>query len=142
MIIAGPRVGRQFSAVAKAAAGRAGPIAVVSPGCLMRFSEDAIYFDEADWNPVRGQLASTFNVRFPRFFESMIFDINIHLPLPHHLAPSVPWYNLRRPNDALHIAFPRYVEERALSWRALRAMWKKPILEKEGDHYVTVELPG
>jgi omega-6 fatty acid desaturase (delta-12 desaturase) len=77
---------------------------------------------------------STFNVRLPRWFEAMVFDINIHLP--HHLSPAMPWYHLRTANQALRRAFPGYVQERRLSLRALREMWKRPVLERAGDHYV------
>lgn len=101
---------------------------------LHHSSEHAMYFDEADWSPFRGQVVSTFNVRLPRWFEAMVFDINIHLP--HHLSPAMPWYHLRTANQALRRAFPGYVQERRLSLRALREMWKRPVLERAGDHYV------
>ena len=37
------------------------------------------------WSPLRGQLVSTFDVRFYRWLEWMWCDINIHIP--HHIAP-------------------------------------------------------
>jgi omega-6 fatty acid desaturase (delta-12 desaturase) len=100
---------------------------------LHHSNESALYFDEPDWNSFRGQIVSTFNVRYPRWVEYLIFDINIHLP--HHIAPAIPWYHLRAANDALRAAFPEFVQEPAFSWAMLRRMWDKPLLERKTDYY-------
>src|SRR5262249_16834898 len=73
---------------------------------LHHTSADAMVFDREDWTPFRGQVVSTFNVRFPRWVEAMWFDINIHLP--HHLAPRIPWYNLRPAAEAIRAARPAW----------------------------------
>jgi omega-6 fatty acid desaturase (delta-12 desaturase) len=98
---------------------------------------DAMVFDRADWTPLRGQVISTFNVRFPRWIEAMWFDINIHLP--HHLAPRIPWYHLHAATEAIRAANPSWVQERRFSLGYLRASWARPLLARSarGDYYET-----
>jgi omega-6 fatty acid desaturase (delta-12 desaturase) len=93
---------------------------------LHHTSGDALVFDRADWTPLRGQVISTFNVRFPRWIESMWFDINIHLP--HHLAPKIPWYHLRRAAAAIREQRPELYQERRFSLGYLRAAWARPLI--------------
>jgi acyl-lipid omega-6 desaturase (Delta-12 desaturase) len=102
---------------------------------LHHTSADAMVFDKADWTPFRGQVASTFNVRFPRWVEALWFDINIHLV--HHLAPRVPWYHLRAATEAIRAKNPEWVQERRFSLAYLRASWARPLLTRAagGDHY-------
>jgi omega-6 fatty acid desaturase (delta-12 desaturase) len=97
---------------------------------LHHSSPDALVFDRAGWTPFRGQVVSTFNVRFPRWIEALWFDINIHLP--HHLAPKIPWYNLRAAAAAIAKARPEVYIERRFSFGYLWACWSKPLL-KEPD---------
>jgi acyl-lipid omega-6 desaturase (Delta-12 desaturase) len=100
---------------------------------LHHVHEHGMYYDDADFTPFRGQVVSTYNVRLPRVVEAMVFDINVHLP--HHLGPSIPWYHLRAANDALRAGFPDYVQERPLTLRMLREIWRRPLLERAGDFY-------
>jgi omega-6 fatty acid desaturase (delta-12 desaturase) len=102
---------------------------------LHHVSADAMVFDKADWTPFRGQVASTFNVRFPRWIEALWFDINIHLP--HHLAPRIPWYHLHAATEAIRAANPSWVQERRFSLAYLRASWARPLLVRaaNGDHF-------
>lgn len=74
-------------------------------------------------------MISTFNVRFPRWIEALWLDINIHLP--HHLAPKIPWYHLRRAAEAIRAAEPDYYQERRFSLRYLRASWARPLLARQ-----------
>jgi acyl-lipid omega-6 desaturase (Delta-12 desaturase) len=102
---------------------------------LHHTSADAMVFDRADWTPFRGQVVSTFTVRFPRWIEAMWFDINIHLP--HHLAPRIPWYNLRAAAEAIREARPDWYQERQFSLAYLRASWARPMIARAPgqDHY-------
>jgi len=93
---------------------------------LHHTSADALVFDKADWTPFRGQVVSTFNVRFPRWIEALWFDINIHLP--HHLAPRIPWYHLDAATEAIRAKDPAWVQERRFSFGYLRAAWARPLL--------------
>ena len=92
-------------------------------------------FDKAGWTPFRGQVASTFNVRFPKWIEALWFDINIHLV--HHLAPKVPWYHLHAGTEAIRAVNADWVQERAFSLGYLRASWARPLLVRavNGDHF-------
>lgn len=101
---------------------------------LHHTSPDALVFDREGWNPFRGQVVSTFNVRFPAICEAMWFDINIHLP--HHLAPKIPWYHLKRAAEAIRAARPDAYIERRFSFSYLRACWAKPLIARAaGQEY-------
>jgi acyl-lipid omega-6 desaturase (Delta-12 desaturase) len=95
---------------------------------LHHTSADAMVFDRADWTPFRGQVVSTFTVRFPRWIEALWFDINIHLP--HHLAPRIPWYNLRAAAEAIRAVRPDWYQERQFSLAYLRASWARPMITR------------
>jgi omega-6 fatty acid desaturase (delta-12 desaturase) len=101
---------------------------------LHHTSADALVFDREGWTPFRGQVVSTFNVRFPALCEAMWFDINIHLP--HHLAPKIPWYHLKRAAEAIRAARPEMYLERRFSFAYLRASWARPLLARvPGEEY-------
>lgn len=93
---------------------------------LHHSGEGALVFDATSWTPVRGQVVSTFDVRFARSFEALFFHINRHPP--HHLSPRIPWYNLPRAMDALRAAYPTLHIERRFSWRYLVRAWRVPLL--------------
>ena len=102
---------------------------------LHHTSADALVFDQDEWTPLRGQVISTFNVRFPRWIEALWFDINIHLP--HHLAPKIPWYHLKRAAEAIRAARADVYQERQFSFAYLRASWARPLIARTrgGDAY-------
>jgi omega-6 fatty acid desaturase (delta-12 desaturase) len=102
---------------------------------LHHCNADALVFDKDDWTPFRGQVASTFNVRFPRWIEALWFDINIHLV--HHLAPRIPWYHLRVATEAIRATNSDWLQERRFSLGYLRASWARPLLSRApaGDHF-------
>jgi omega-6 fatty acid desaturase (delta-12 desaturase) len=95
---------------------------------LHHTSADALVFDRAEWTPFRGQVISTFTVRFPRWIEALWFDINIHLP--HHLAPRIPWYHLRTAAEAIRRQRADWYQERWFSFAYLRASWARPLLTR------------
>jgi omega-6 fatty acid desaturase (delta-12 desaturase) len=87
---------------------------------------EALFYAPEAWTPLRGQVVSTFDVRFPRLLEWMWCDINFHIA--HHVAPRIPWYHLRRAARALARAYPRYYQERRFGASELRFMWRVPLL--------------
>ncbi len=105
---------------------------------LHHTSADALVFDKEEWNPLRGQVVSTINVRFPSWLEAWWFDINVHLP--HHLAPKIPWYHLRRAAESIQTARPDLYIERRFSLGYLFAAWARPMLTKPAgrDYYEMV----
>lgn len=90
---------------------------------------ETLVFEAEDWCPFRGQVLATFQVRFPRLFEWLWLDINLHLP--HHLAPQIPWYHLRQASEALLRAYPAYHQERPFRWRELQVLWSHPLLHRD-----------
>ncbi len=98
---------------------------------LHHTSADSLVFDKGTWTPLRGQVISTFNVRFPRVIEALWLDINIHLP--HHLAPKIPWYNLRKAAEAIAEKAPGYYQERRFSLGYLWASWRRPLLAETAE---------
>ncbi len=105
---------------------------------LHHSAEGALVFDRAAWTPIRGQVISTFDVRFPVWFEILFFHINRHPA--HHLAPGVPWYHLPRAMDALRAEHPIVHPERRFSVGYLRRAWAAPLLSTvaEGMYVTTV----
>ncbi len=88
-------------------------------------------FDASAYDPFVAQVRGTFNVRFPRLFEWLWLDINLHLV--HHVLPSVPWYQLRRATADLQRLDPALVQERKFSWGLLRECWRATRLEGTGQ---------
>lgn len=96
----------------------------------------SILYTANAWSPVKGQLVSTFDVRFPRLLEWLWCKINIHVP--HHVLPGVPWYHLQRASDAIREAFPDYHQEYRFRLRDLAWMARTPLLEESrgGGYFV------
>ena len=83
------------------------------------------------WSPLRGQLVSTFDVRFYRWLEWMWCDINIHIP--HHIAPKVPWYHLREASQAIQADWPEYYQSRPFSPEQLSWFARTPLLREVAE---------
>jgi len=92
---------------------------------------NTLFYTERGWSPLRAQLVSTFDVRFPRWIEWMWCDINIHIP--HHIAPNMPWYRLRAASVAIQAAFPHYYQSRPFSIWQLSWFAQTPFLREEPD---------
>jgi len=98
---------------------------------IQHANEHSVLYDRKDWTPFRGQIVSTFDVRFPAWMEYLWFDINIHIP--HHVAPSIPWYYLKQTSRLLRRAYPAYHQEQAFGLDHL-AWWRRtPFLKKIPD---------
>lgn len=102
---------------------------------------DAVAFDSGEWTSARGQIASTFEVRFPRWLEWLWLDINLHLP--HHVAPEIPWYHLREAGRCLRAACPDAPPERPFRPAYLFRAWRLPLVARKhaAACYVTAPSP-
>jgi omega-6 fatty acid desaturase (delta-12 desaturase) len=108
---------------------------------IQHANEHSLWYGSAEWTPLRGQVVSTFDVRFPPWLEYVWCDGNIHIP--HHVAPAVPWYHLRTAAAALRRAFPACYQEQAFTLRHVRWLWRTPFLAKtEGARYYTLTGPA
>lgn len=101
---------------------------------LQHANADTLYFDKASWNPIRGQMVSTFDIRFPRFLSWMWCHIDIHIP--HHIAPGIPWYRLPQARLALLKSYPELYQERRFRFRDLAWMWRTPTLVRDDSRGV------
>jgi omega-6 fatty acid desaturase (delta-12 desaturase) len=98
---------------------------------IQHANENSLWYEADGWTPVRGQLVSTFDVRFPRWLEYVWCYGTIHIP--HHVAPAMPWYNLKKAARAIRQAYPNYYQERRFGVRYLRWLWRTPFLERIED---------
>lgn len=107
-------------------------------GTLLTFlhhsNPDSLVFEEKDWTPVRGQVLSTYDVRFPAWAERLWKRINIHLV--HHVATKVPWYHLPRATVALSQRYPAFHQETRFHLGLLTGFWRRSWLRRsEGGFY-------
>jgi omega-6 fatty acid desaturase (delta-12 desaturase) len=91
----------------------------------------AIVFEASAWSALRGQLVSTFDVRFPAWCEALFLNINRHPA--HHVSPRVPFYHLPEASRALAAAFPDLWQKRWFAWSDLRSSWRVPLLRRTAD---------
>lgn len=75
------------------------------------------YLDKRLWSSVTANLTATLYCRYPRWLEYLGHDINVHIP--HHIAPRIPFYNLRIAHGALRKSWPGLIREIPFSWRHL-----------------------
>jgi omega-6 fatty acid desaturase (delta-12 desaturase) len=96
---------------------------------LQHANAQTLYFDQASWKPIRGQMVSTFDIRFSRPLSWMWCHIDIHIP--HHIAPRIPWYKLPEARAALKAAYPELYQERPFRLKDLSWMLRTPYLERD-----------
>lgn len=99
---------------------------------IQHANEESIWYPSETWTTTKGQLASTFDVRFPRVFEWMWLDINIHIP--HHVAPNMPWYHLRDARLVMKSHYPELYQERKFSWKEIAWMIRTPYLKSNSEN--------
>ena len=80
---------------------------------------NALWYDRESWSPLRGQVVSTYDYRFPKWLEYLVLNINIHIP--HHVSVRIPWYNLKPAAQALKKAHPEIYQE--LPFRSREMAW-------------------
>lgn len=75
------------------------------------------FLDRRKWSPVSSNICMTVYCRFPRWMEFFGHDINVHVP--HHVAPALPYFHLRKAHVALKERFPDQVREIRFTFRDL-----------------------
>jgi len=75
--------------------------------------------EDDEWTRLYGSLFATVHVDYPSWVEYLTLDINWHLP--HHVSPSIPWYNLRRCTYALFMAYGDKLQRDQFGWK----LWKE-----------------
>lgn len=106
---------------------------------IQHANETSRWYEEQSWTPLKGQISSTFDVRFPRFFEWLWLKINIHIP--HHVSPNIPWYHLEEAAEAIKAAHPDIYNERRFGFKEISWMIRTPYLKKD-DNYSHSIVPG
>jgi len=96
---------------------------------IQHANEDSLWYGRETWTPLRGQLVSTFDVRFPSWLEWLWCYGNIHIP--HHVAPAIPWYHLKKASLAIRQQYAAYYQERSFSMRYLAWLWRTPFVRWE-----------
>jgi omega-6 fatty acid desaturase (delta-12 desaturase) len=80
-------------------------------------SSDVPYLTAEHWNRNASRLLVTTDYVYPKWLLFLTHNISIHTP--HHVAPVVPFYNLRKAQAALKAKYPDMVRERRLRFRHL-----------------------
>lgn len=95
---------------------------------LHHINPQTIIFNQITFSPIRSQVVSTFDIRFPKIIEWIVHDINIHII--HHINPNIPWYNLK--NATLHLQnnYPEIYQTESFSFSFLRKCWKYFFLDQ------------
>ncbi|KAG2443292.1 hypothetical protein HYH02_009362 [Chlamydomonas schloesseri] len=71
-----------------------------------------------EWNAAKAQLSGTVHCDFPGWVEFLTHDISWHVP--HHVAPKIPWYNLRKATESLRQNWGEYMTECTFNWRVVK----------------------
>jgi len=95
---------------------------------IQHANRETLSYSKSGWTPTRGQIVSTFDVRFWAPLQWLWCDITCHIP--HHLSPSIPWYNLRSASIALQNNFPDYYQSRPFSWWHIEWFRKTPTIRE------------
>lgn len=108
---------------------------------LQHAGENSILYEKDGWTPARGQLVSTFDIRFPAWLEYLWCNVNIHIP--HHISPGIPWYHLKKVSEIIRTAHPNYYQQQRFKLSHLTWFSRTPFLRKveEKGYYVLESLP-
>ncbi len=85
-------------------------------------------YEEEEFDYHRAQLNGTVNVRFPKWIEFFICDINIHIP--HHVSMSIPWYHLKAADQVIRNENPKSHQEESFKFSMLYNFWMNPFLNE------------
>jgi omega-6 fatty acid desaturase (delta-12 desaturase) len=106
---------------------------------IQHANEQSVLYEKAAWTPAKGQMASTFDIRFPRLLEFLWCRINLHIP--HHVAPGIPWYNLVRAGAGIRRSHPELYQEHRFGTHHLSWFRRTPFLKRvEGAGYYTMDV--
>lgn len=88
---------------------------------------DGLIFSKDGYTPIRSQIVTTYDVRFPKHMEWLTFNINFHLV--HHITPSIPWYNTIEATEKFKEVYPDYHQEFHFNIPYLLKCWKNCVLD-------------
>lgn len=94
-------------------------------------NENTIWYEKHSWSPIRGQIVSTYDYRFPSWFEYLVLNINVHIP--HHVSVRIPWYNLKLAAKHLQKSYPELYQEIPFKFRDMSWIVKAPFLVKNSQ---------
>jgi omega-6 fatty acid desaturase (delta-12 desaturase) len=98
----------------------------------------SLLYEKSGWTSVRGQLASTFDVRFPAWMAYLWCHIYMHIP--HHISPVIPWYYLKEVSQCIQAAYAGYYQEQNFSLMHLIWFYRTPFLKQvDGKGYYILE---
>ncbi|MGF1487489.1 MAG: fatty acid desaturase [Prochloraceae cyanobacterium] len=69
------------------------------------------------WNHAEAQLSGTVHCNYPYWVEFLCHNINYHVP--HHVAPAIPFYNLKEAHQSLKKNWNSYLKESDFSWNLI-----------------------
>ena len=84
---------------------------------------DAEFIGRNEWTPEAAQLQGSLHVRYPRWLESLVHDINWHVP--HHVCVGIPHYHLRKAHQALKDKYPNEIKEYTFNLNHVRAVTRQ-----------------
>ncbi|MFW7381747.1 MAG: fatty acid desaturase [Oligoflexus sp.] len=81
---------------------------------------DTKFLSRSQWRPDLAQLCGSLHVSYPRILESLVHDINWHVP--HHVCVGIPHYHLRQAHQALKQRYPDDIKEYNFNLSHVRAV--------------------
>ena len=108
---------------------------------IQHANSGSLLYSAEGWDPVRSQVASSFDIRFPSWIEYLWCNINIHVP--HHIAPDIPWYHLKKAGSELRAIFPHLYLEQRFTLEHLKFFVRTPFLKPvDGHGYFLLDPSG
>ena len=92
-------------------------------------NKNTIWYERDEWSPIRGQIVSTYDYRFPVWLEYLVLNINVHIP--HHVSVRIPWYNLKAAAKILKDTYPDFYQELPFKFKDMAWIVWAPHLEKQ-----------
>lgn len=80
-------------------------------------TEELPFLTKAHWTPNAGRLLLTTDYNYPKWLHFLTHNLSLHTA--HHVAPTVPFYNLLKAREAIKRAHPGMVREKKIAFREL-----------------------
>ncbi|MCS6959013.1 MAG: fatty acid desaturase [Pseudanabaenaceae cyanobacterium SKYGB_i_bin29] len=101
---------------------------------------DIPFKTRSEWSAVEAQLMGSVHCDYPWWVEFLCHDINWHIP--HHLAPSIPFYRLRLAQAALEEHWGEYLYKTRFSWALLKTIGDRCHLHDDRKCYRSFQEAG